>query len=80
MKTKGVELFVLSCRKQGEWWYCSALLYVVTSAVHSDRAVNNIASVRSNSVLCLELVLNEANQFSLFFVVFLLLLFGFSLC
>lgn len=35
--------------------------------VHSKRAVNDSASMCSNSVLHLELVLNETNKFSLVF-------------
>lgn len=38
--------------------------------VHSKRAVNDSASMCSNSVLHLELVLNETNKFSLVFLMF----------
>jgi len=61
-----VGLIGFSWRRQREWWCCSALLYV-TAVVHSKRAVNDSASMCSNSVLHLELVLNETNKFSLVF-------------
>lgn len=58
---EGVELIAFSCRRRTEWLCCDIQQYP-TAMADDGHAVNDIVSVRPNSVLRLELLLNEATN------------------